>query len=62
MITTSGGPIWDTTAAIPSSGPLSGPVVTGTDVTLRLRAASGDLTAAKVRLWNDRTTLRPCWI
>ncbi|HUM48596.1 MAG TPA: alpha-amylase family glycosyl hydrolase [Anaerolineaceae bacterium] len=32
-----------------------GPVTTGTAVTLRLRAASGDLTAAKVRLWNDRT-------
>ena len=32
-----------------------GPVETGTDVTLRLRAASGDLTEAKVRLWNDRT-------
>ena len=32
----------------------SGPVTTGTAVTLRLRAASGDLTAAQVRLWNDR--------
>lgn len=32
-----------------------GPVPTGTDVTLRLRAASGDLTEAKVRVWNDRT-------
>ncbi len=31
-----------------------GPVTTGTAVTLRLRAASGDLTAAKLRLWNDR--------
>ena len=33
----------------------SGPVPTGTPVTLRLRAADGDLTAAKVRVWNDRT-------
>lgn len=33
----------------------SGPVTTGTAVTLRLRAASGDLTAAKLRLWNDRS-------
>jgi glycosidase len=32
-----------------------GAVVTGTPVTLRLRAASGDLTAAKVRVYNDRT-------
>jgi glycosidase len=32
----------------------AGPVATGTSVTLRLRAASGDLTAAKVRLFNDR--------
>ena len=32
-----------------------GPVETGTPVTLRLRAASGDLTAAKLRLYNDRT-------
>jgi glycosidase len=32
-----------------------GPVETGTEVTLRLRAASGDLTEAMVRLWNDRT-------
>lgn len=32
-----------------------GPVPTGTLVSLRLRAASGDLTQAKVRLWNDRT-------
>ncbi|MEJ2748125.1 MAG: alpha amylase N-terminal ig-like domain-containing protein, partial [Anaerolineae bacterium] len=31
-----------------------GPVTTGTAVTLRLRAASGDLTDAKVRLYNDR--------
>ncbi len=31
-----------------------GAVVTGTAVTLRLRAASGDLTAAQVRLWDDR--------
>ena len=34
-----------------------GPVTTGTAVTLRLRAASGDLTAAKVRLYNDRTNV-----
>ena len=32
-----------------------GAVVTGTPVTLRLRAASGDLTGAKVRVYNDRT-------
>jgi len=32
-----------------------GPVTTGTPVTLRLRAASGDLTAAQIRLYNDRT-------
>ncbi len=32
-----------------------GPVITGTAVTLRLRAASNDLTAARVRLYNDRT-------
>ncbi|MCP4429209.1 MAG: alpha-amylase [Chloroflexi bacterium] len=31
-----------------------GPVTTGTAVTLRMRAASGDLTAAQARLWNDR--------
>jgi hypothetical protein len=31
-----------------------GPLVTGTPVTLRLRAAQGDLTEAKVRVWNDR--------
>ncbi len=31
-----------------------GAVPTGTAVTLRLRAADGDLTAAKVRIWNDR--------
>ena len=31
-----------------------GPVVAGTPVTLRLRAAQGDLTEAKVRVWNDR--------
>ncbi|HYI21144.1 MAG TPA: alpha-amylase family glycosyl hydrolase [Candidatus Limnocylindrales bacterium] len=33
----------------------TGAVPTGTPVTLRLRAASGDLTAARIRLWNDRT-------
>jgi glycosidase len=32
-----------------------GPVTTGTPVMLRLRAASNDLTAAQVRIWNDRT-------
>jgi glycosidase len=32
-----------------------GPVHTGTAVTLRFRAASNDLTAARVRLYNDRT-------
>ncbi|RMG69679.1 MAG: glycoside hydrolase family 13 protein, partial [Chloroflexi bacterium] len=31
-----------------------GPVPTGTPVTLRLRAANGDLTQAQVRVWNDR--------
>ena len=32
-----------------------GPVETNTPVTLRMRAASGDLTAVKVRVYNDRT-------
>lgn len=32
-----------------------GAVTAGTSVKLRLRAASGDLTAAKLRVWNDRT-------
>ena len=32
-----------------------GSVTMGTEVTLRLRAAAGDLTAARVRVWNDRT-------
>jgi glycosidase len=32
-----------------------GAVTAGTSVKLRLRAASGDLTAARVRVWNDRT-------
>jgi glycosidase len=32
-----------------------GAVPTGTPVKLRLRAASGDLTSAQVRVWNDRT-------
>lgn len=31
-----------------------GAVPTGTDITLRLRAASGDLTAAKLHIWDDR--------
>lgn len=31
-----------------------GAVPTGTAVRLRLRVADGDLTAAKVRVWNDR--------
>ena len=31
-----------------------GAVETGTAVTVRLRAASGDLTEARVRVWNDR--------
>ncbi|MEL7645593.1 MAG: alpha-amylase family glycosyl hydrolase [Anaerolineaceae bacterium] len=35
-----------------------GPVTTGTAVTLRLRAAQGDLTAAKLRLYNDRTNVQ----
>ncbi|CAN5750746.1 alpha-amylase family glycosyl hydrolase [soil metagenome] len=33
---------------------LGGAVPAGTPVTLRLRAASGDLTAARVRIWDDR--------
>ena len=33
----------------------SGPVITGTAVTLRLRAAMNDLTEAKVRVYNDLT-------
>ena len=32
----------------------AGPLATGTPVILRLRAASGDLTAAQVRVFNDR--------
>ena len=32
----------------------AGPVATGTSVILRLRATSGDLTAAQVRVFNDR--------
>lgn len=32
----------------------TGPVVAGTAVTVRFRAASGDLTAAQVRVWDDR--------
>lgn len=32
-----------------------GPVPTGTEVLLRMRAAANDLTEAKVRLYNDRT-------
>ncbi|NUM48685.1 MAG: hypothetical protein HUU38_28590, partial [Anaerolineales bacterium] len=35
-----------------------GPVVTGTDVTLRLRAACGDLTNAQVRVYNDRLNVQ----
>ncbi|MBX3056296.1 MAG: alpha amylase N-terminal ig-like domain-containing protein [Anaerolineae bacterium] len=35
-----------------------GPVYAGTAVTLRLRAASNDLTAARVRLYNDRTNVQ----
>lgn len=35
-----------------------GAVVTGTAVTLRLRAACGDLTAARVRVWNDRPNVQ----
>lgn len=34
-----------------------GAVTTGTDVTLRFRAASNDLTAAKLRYYNDRTNV-----
>lgn len=35
-----------------------GPVTTGTPVILRLRAAQGDLTEAKLRLYNDRTNVQ----
>jgi glycosidase len=35
-----------------------GPVPTGTEITLRMRAAQGDLTAAKLRLYNDRTNVQ----
>ena len=35
-----------------------GPVRTGTEVILRLRAAQGDLTEAKLRLYNDRTDVQ----
>ncbi len=35
-----------------------GPVYAGTAVTLRLRAASNDLTAARVRLYNDRANVQ----
>lgn len=35
-----------------------GPVLTGTDVTLRFRAACGDLTGAQVRIWNDRSNIQ----
>ncbi len=34
-----------------------GPVTTGTPVTLRFRAAQNDLTAARVRVYNDRTNV-----
>ena len=35
-----------------------GPVAVNTPVTVRLRAASGDLTQAKVRYWNDRLNVQ----
>jgi glycosidase len=35
-----------------------GPVPTGTPVTLRLRAASNDLTAARLRVWDDRNDVQ----
>lgn len=35
-----------------------GAVISGTAVTLRLRAASNDLTAARVRVYNDRTNVQ----
>jgi len=35
-----------------------GPVTAGTEVILRLRAAQGDLTEAKLRLYNDRTNVQ----
>ena len=35
-----------------------GPVTTGTEVLLRLQAAQGDLTEAKLRLYNDRTNVQ----
>ena len=48
MTTKSGGVSSAITAAIPSTV-LGGPVRTGTEVILRLRAAQGDLTEAKLR-------------
>ncbi len=36
----------------------AGAVSTGTPVTLRLRAASGDLTEARVRVWDDRNDVQ----
>jgi autotransporter-associated beta strand protein len=36
----------------------TGAVTLGTAVTLRLRAASGDLTGARVRLWDDRNNVQ----
>ena len=36
----------------------SGAVTTGTAVTLRLRAASNDLTEARVRVWDDRNNVQ----
>jgi len=39
-----------------------GAVPAGTDVTLRLRAASGDLESARVRVWNDRLNTSTMYI
>ena len=36
----------------------NGPVTAGTAVTLRLRSASGDLTEARVRVWDDRLNVQ----
>ncbi|MEI2610108.1 MAG: hypothetical protein V9G20_15910 [Candidatus Promineifilaceae bacterium] len=46
---------WVTTAGTPCSAPPVGPCPTGTAVTLRFRSACDDLSAARVRVYNDRT-------
>ena len=39
----------------PAYRSITGPTVPGSTVTLRLRVAQGDITGARVRVWNDRT-------